>query len=174
MSLVNVPMRVFRPPGALVQNHAHMHNCCCCSSKKNLRTRNAAAAIAKIIPNYFWLAVTFLVIMVHSQLFLSPHFAHGSGASGYTDDSVLIPRQYILTVTDELLARWVNLESERPCGQDNERVSGTSVGSSPSTYRRVLLRKSATRTTRRSFCSTASHMVGLHLVAPPMIYSNVH
>ena len=27
---------------------------------------------------------------VHSQLFLSPHFAHGSGASGYIDDSVLI------------------------------------------------------------------------------------
>ena len=60
--------------------------------------------------------------MVHSQLSLSPHFALGNGASGETDDSVLIPRQYILTVTDELLARWVNLESERPCGQDNERV----------------------------------------------------
>ena len=36
MSLVNVPMRVFRPAWApLVQNHAHMHNCCCCNSKKN-------------------------------------------------------------------------------------------------------------------------------------------
>ena len=46
----------------------------------------------------------------HDSLFLlSPHFAHGSGAPG---NFSVHSRQYIMSTTEELLARWVNLENE--------------------------------------------------------------
>ena len=45
----------------------------------------------------------------NSLSFLNPYFAHGTGAPGC---SVFDPRQYIMTTTDELLARLINLESE--------------------------------------------------------------
>ena len=49
--------------------------------------------------------------MLYAQLDVlqSPYFAHGSGAPGYT---VLIHGEYIMSTTEELLARLVNLENE--------------------------------------------------------------
>ena len=79
----------------LVQNHAHMHNCCCCSSKNNsvnkkrccCNRKNNSTGRRCCVPitsnnsDFFWLALTFLVIMVHA---LSPapagsrHTSHAS------------------------------------------------------------------------------------------------
>ena len=51
------------------------------------------------------------------------------------------PRQYIMTTTDELLARLVNLENEAGASTRETQLSGTRVGSSPTTYPTVNLRR---------------------------------
>ena len=62
-----------------------------------------------------------LVLHVHSQLFLSPHFAHGCGTSGYIDDSVLIYDSTSLWLPTSCLQDG-SISRVRPCRQDNKRV----------------------------------------------------
>ena len=50
-------------------------------------------------------------------------------------------RQYIVSTTEELLARFVNLENEAFAGKTTTRFSGTGVGSGPTTYSAFILRR---------------------------------
>ena len=60
------------------------------------------------------------------------------------------PRQYIMTTTDELLARLVNLETENRAGTTETELSGTRVGSGPTTYPPVNHRRRCDQHVSRS------------------------
>ena len=79
--------------------------------------------------------------VLHAQLFVVPGYTLRAWWRSlwllYVDS-----RQYIMTTTDELLARLVNLENEAV--QPRQRQpSGTRVGGSPTPYPAVILRSPA-------------------------------
>ena len=60
------------------------------------------------------------------------------------------PRQYIMTTTDELLARLVNLESEAVQARQRQSSAKHAVGSSPTTYPTVILMRRCNQHVSRS------------------------